>query len=182
MMQDLLIPESSIADRQKLFTALYEEAFPVLAKYISKMGGSFEEAKDVFQDALVIFYEKTQAGGFVIEVNDKSYLLGIAKHLYLKRYRLEKQTESIDAATTALVDIEQPKPAAERLLRFLEAAGKKCMDMLQAYYYDKRPLTEIADSFGYSGVRSATVQKYKCLEKVRENIKQKALTYDNFLD
>jgi hypothetical protein len=43
------------------------------------------------------------------------------------------------------------------------------------------PLNEIADAYGYSGVRSATVQKFKCLEKVRETIKQKALTYDDFM-
>lgn len=179
-MQELLIPQSNITDRQKVFMRLYQEAFPALAKYVSKMGGSFEEAKDTFQDALIIFYEKMQLGNLVIEVNDKSYLLGIAKHLYLKRYRSEKRIESLDG-TPDLIDMEEPKPSTTRLLRFLEATGKRCMDLLQAFYYDKRSLTEIADSFGYSGTRSATVQKFKCLEKVRETITQKALTYEDFL-
>jgi hypothetical protein len=42
-------------------------------------------------------------------------------------------------------------------------------------------MTQVAETFGFSGVRSATVQKYKCIEKVRETVKQKALTYEDFL-
>jgi len=43
-------------------------------------------------------------------------------------------------------------------------------------------LQEIADEYGYSGVRSATVQKFKCLEKVRESVKEKSLVYDDFME
>ncbi|WP_246230140.1 RNA polymerase sigma factor [Mucilaginibacter humi] len=39
------------AQRQQLFINLYKKAFPIVAKYVSRMGGSFDEAKDVFQDA-----------------------------------------------------------------------------------------------------------------------------------
>ncbi len=81
-----------------------------------------------------------------------------------------------------MADYDNEHPSNNRLMRFLETAGKKCMELLKGFYYDQQPLTELADEFGYSGVRSATVQKYKCLEKVRETIKEKALTYDDFMD
>jgi len=45
------------------------------------------------------------------------------------------------------------------------------MDLLQAFYYFKTPMREIAEEFGYRSERSATVQKYKCLEKVRDTVK-----------
>ena len=56
------------------------------------------------------------------------------------------------------------------------------MELLRSFYYDQQPLTDIAGKFGFSGVRSATVQKYKCLEKVRETIKERSLTYEDFID
>ncbi len=56
------------------------------------------------------------------------------------------------------------------------------MELLKAFYYDDVPLKDLADSFGYSGVRSVTVQKHKCLEKVRESVKQKSLVYDDFME
>ena len=60
---------------------------PVVARYVSKMGGSFDEAKDIFQDALVIYYEKAVESTFELKTTEKAYLLGIAKHLWLKKHR-----------------------------------------------------------------------------------------------
>jgi len=165
--------------RQELFIRLYKRAFPVVARYISRMGGSFDEAKDVFQDALVAYYEKVVASPDLF-TNDMAYLVGTAKNLWLKRYRQNNQHVPLD--NVEIFDEGSENPSNNRLMRFLETAGKKCMDLLKGFYYDELPLTEIAEHFGYSGVRSATVQKYKCLEKVRETVKQKALVYDDFME
>ncbi|WP_317169427.1 RNA polymerase sigma factor [Mucilaginibacter humi] len=106
--------------------------------------------------------------------------MGTAKHLWLKRYR--QTSQNVPLGDIDLFDDNVASPSNNRLMRFLETAGSKCMELLKGFYYDDLSLTEIADRFGYSGVRSATVQKYKCLEKVRETIKQKALVYDDFME
>jgi RNA polymerase sigma factor (sigma-70 family) len=173
------INQTRQAQRQELFISLYKKAFPVVAKYISRMGGSFDEAKDVFQDALVAYYERSVSAEPALN-NNVGYLVGTAKNLWNKRYRQNNQHTPLD--TIDLADEEHQHPANNRLLRFLETAGKKCMDLLKSFYYDELSPTEIADEFGYSGIRSATVQKYKCLEKVRETVKQKALLYDDFME
>jgi hypothetical protein len=67
-------------------------------------------------------------------------------------------------------------------MHYLETAGQKCMELLKAFYYDNLPVISIAGLFGYSGERSATVQKYKCMEKVRETIKEKHLQYEDFVE
>ena len=167
-------------EREKLFINLYKSAFPIVARYVSKMGGSFDEAKDIFQDALVIYYEKSVENNFELKTTEKAYLLGIAKHLWLKKHRDNSKHVPIDG-----FDIENAGPTQAfdlKILNFLQTAGKKCMDLLRAFYYDQLPLSDAATLFGFSGVRSATVQKYKCLEKVRETVKEKALTYEDFLD
>jgi DNA-directed RNA polymerase specialized sigma24 family protein len=84
-----IMPEMNILirtteEREKLFIALYKSTFPSVARYISKMGGSFDEAKDIFQDALVIYYEKAVASAIAINTNEKAYLVGISKHLWLR--------------------------------------------------------------------------------------------------
>jgi RNA polymerase sigma factor (sigma-70 family) len=168
------------AQRQELFIELYKSAFPAVAKYVSRLGGSFDEAKDVFQDALVVYYEKAVAQPSALN-NDAGYLVGIAKNLWLKRYRQSVQNLPLTDLDMAFNEQEE-SPSNNRLMRFLSTAGQKCMDLLKSFYYDELPLTEIAEEFGYSGVRSATVQKYKCLEKVRETVKEKALAYDDFME
>lgn len=167
-------------EREELFISLYKSAFPVVARYVSKRGGTFDEAKDIFQDALVIYYEKSVECSFGLKANEKAYLLGIAKHLWLKQHRDNSKLTPIDGIE--LRNEECAQASDKKILSFLQTAGKKCMDLLRSFYYDGLQLADAAVSFGFSGVRSATVQKYKCLEKVRETVKQKALTYEDFLD
>ncbi len=181
-MEETLVLTTTTEDREKFFTELYKKTFPSVAKYISRMGGSLEEAKDVFHDALVLYYEKILRQETAPH-QEKAYLIGIVKHLWSKRFQEKIRytpLEPSEAQTFSLV--KETAPSSEKLMRFLETAGQKCMDLLRAFYYDKIPLEEMAGRFGFSGIRSATVQKYKCLEKVRESVKEKSLHYEDFLD
>jgi DNA-directed RNA polymerase specialized sigma24 family protein len=175
---------STSAEREQLFIALYKKVFPAVAKYVSKMGGSFDEAKDIFQDALVIYYEKMAAVPVAIQSDEQAYLFGVAKHLWAKKFRENIKLTSVDTEMNEVdfAEEEEAQPSPARLMHYLETAGQKCIEILKAFYYDNLPVNKIADLFGYSGVRSATVQKYKCMEKVRETIKEKSLAYADFIE
>ena len=168
-------------DRQLLFEALYLRVFPKVAAFISKRNGSLDDAKDVFQDALVIFCEKHTAAGFDIHTSEEAYLLGIARHLWYRKFGndvahfLPIDDEGIDAG-------KEPSIDTGKLLSLLEQTGKKCLRLLHAFYYGAQPLRQVASAFGYSSERSATVQKYKCLEKIRDTIKKRSITYAHFLE
>ena len=167
--------------RQQLFITLYQKVFPAVAKHVAKCGGSFDEAKDVFQDALVNYYEKSRSAGAQINSSAGAYIYGTARYLWIKRYKDNSQTTPLVNAHDVAVETTLPI-VQDKLLSFLETAGKRCMELLRAFYYDQLPMAKIAPLFGFSGVRSATVQKYKCIEKVRETVKQKTLTYEDFLE
>ena len=168
--------------RERWFVDLYQRAFPAVARYVQRRGGSLPQAQDVFQDALVIYYERTLSAADPPE-HEEAYLLGIARHRWTATCRRTGQEVPLDnAAELDWAEEDVLLPSGQKLLRVLTAAGKKCMDLLRAFYYDQLPLTEVAHAFGYAGVRSATVQKYKCLEKVRTTVKEKSLTYDDFLE
>ena len=49
--------------REALFTRLYLEVFPSVSSFISKRGGDLEQARDLFQEALVIYYEQIVLAG-----------------------------------------------------------------------------------------------------------------------
>jgi DNA-directed RNA polymerase specialized sigma24 family protein len=173
-------PEKLSENREAVFTGLYLKAFPSVAKYISRRGGSFDEAKDIFHDALVIFYERSVDMGLDENINETAYLIGIAKNLWLRDFRDKDEFAGLEGID--IPEKENEVLSTHRLLHFLEKAGSKCMQLLKNFYYDNLPLQDIAENFGFSGTRSATVQKYKCLEKVRETVKQKALTYEDFME
>lgn len=166
--------------QEELFTQLYLDAFPALARYVHRRGGDLEEARDIFQEALLAFYEQVEIGGREIQSSEKAYLLGIAKKTFLKKREREMQTEGLEK-----VEIRDETPtyaSAEKLLHHLQLAGQKCLDLLSAFYYEKLSMRHLATRFGFRSERSATVQKYKCLEKVRDSIHQQSLNYEDFLD
>lgn len=182
------IIEEQYTDRETLFMRLYQEAFPLVARHVSKMGGSFDEAKDIFQDALVVYYEKVQVSGVVLKFSDKAYLFGIAKYLWLKRYRENSANVSLDSAgldfkgDIDLAEAVYEEVSSLKLMRLLQQAGQKCMQLLSAFYYEKLDMEMLAERFGFSGPRSATVQKFKCLEKVKETVKAKSLKYEDIVE
>ncbi len=166
--------------REQQLTELYLKAFPAVAAMVSKQGGTLDEAKDIFQDALVILYERDLRNDRGTIQDKKAYLKGIARHLWYHYRQGQQRLVSMDQLTNDLTaEALEPIPSAKRLLRYLEAAGKRCLDMLQAFYYDKASMREIAERFQLSGERSATVQKHKCLEKVREQVKERSLMYED---
>lgn len=174
-----LIAACDVQEKEALLATLYQSVFPPLCKYISRKGGSLEEAKDIFHDALIIYYEKDLAVDAIAE--PKAYVFGIAKHLWNKKYIEKKRYTDIPEQSLTMPVQEQPV-VSSRLLLFLKQTGHKCMDLLQAFYYESQNAEKIAERFGYSGVRSATVQKFKCLEKVRDLVKSKSQQYEDFLE
>lgn len=176
----LTIEPTTTQTRQELFIRLYQSAFPGAASFIRKMGGNFDEARDIFQDALLIYYEKTRGQKPDPEHNENAYLVGICKHLWYRKHRDEKAGIPLDE-NLDLAEDEEPEVSG-RLMHFVERSGKKCLELLKAFYYDKLNMKELAETFGFSGERSATVQKHKCLEKVRNEIQQRSLSKEDFYE
>lgn len=169
--------------RQQQFFGLYKNAFPAFARFVSRMGGNLDEARDIFQDALLAWYEKTASSNVNVTKSEKAYVLGIAKYLWIKRYKSTISQIEFSAGFNVGESFgEQAHPSEQKLLEVLETAGRKCMELLRAFYYDKLSPAKLAERYSFSGERSATAQKYKCLEKVRNEVKRKSLSYADFID
>lgn len=151
--------------------SLYRESFPDFARLVRRMGGTLEQAKDCFHDALLIYLEREKAGKLEIHSSHKAYLLGTARICWLRTLKNEPTIPLPEGLETP----DQPESHEEErentLLKSLQKSGRKCLELLKAFYYDHCSMQDIAEKFGFNGKRSATVQKYKCLEKVREEIK-----------
>ena len=164
------------------FEGLYERAFPAFARFAVRMRASFDDAKDIFHDALVIYCEKSREAGFRVITSPEAYVVGIAKHLWARKFNRGRREIALTLEESLITIPEDYFPSVNesRLLRFVERAGRKCMDLLLSFYYKKATLTEIADLHGYRTEHSAAVQKYKCLAKVRDAIKAKSMDYEDF--
>jgi DNA-directed RNA polymerase specialized sigma24 family protein len=165
------------------FTEMYQRTFPAVARFVATHGGTLDDAKDIFQDSLVIFYELMNTNALAVHTSEHAYLVGIAKHVWLRKHKKNKVAVSLDELEmTIQLPEDYFEPRDQNLLALIEQTGQRCLDLLRAFYYDKLSLEEISDTFGFSGVRSATVQKFKCIEKTRAIVKQKSINYEDLAD
>lgn len=164
-----------LTHREQALTQLYRNAFPVVRRYIGRHGGTAEDAQDVFQDALVLFYEQAVGDALVLTASASTYLISIARHRWQhelrRRARLPHETLPEDEAALATEEPEESPESSFAVLDYVERLGAKCKNMLLSFYYFQQPLAQIAAANGYRSVRSATVQKFKCLERLRASVR-----------
>src|SRR4051812_40001844 len=86
--KQIKIPATTDAD----YLHLYEKLFPVCAKWVRSMNGSLDDAEDIFQDALIIYFEKKET---TIPMSPEAYILGITKHLWIRKFEKRKSIVSL---------------------------------------------------------------------------------------
>ena len=169
--------QALLANREQALTQLYRRAFPLVQRHVRRQGGTAQDAQDVFQDALVVFYEQAGSGKLVLTASVSTYLVGIGRNLWhheqRRRARLphEALPDDLHLHSPAAEDSESAEEPAFAVLSYVERLGAKCKSMLLSFYYFQQPLTQIAETHGYRSVRSATVQKFKCLERLRNSVR-----------
>ncbi|TDN36132.1 sigma-70 family RNA polymerase sigma factor [Hymenobacter sp. UV11] len=164
-----------LANREQALTQLYHRAFPLVRRHVCRHGGSAQDAQDIFHDALVLLYEQAVGGTLVLTASASTYLVGIGRNLWHheRRRRARLPHETLPDDHLAQLASEPPAlPEADvAVLDYVERLGEKCKRMLLAFYYFQQPLAQIAAAYGYGSVRSATVQKFKCLERLRQSVR-----------
>jgi DNA-directed RNA polymerase specialized sigma24 family protein len=166
---------------ETMYTSLYDEVYPVVASIISRQGGTLAEAEDIFQDALIVFMDQAR----LTMVQDPArYIVGIAKHLWMRRARKENRFLKLDDYEQSLHLPEEvaSEVSSSALLLFLQRAGNKCMDLLSDFYFAGLSIAQLSVRHGFTTRHSTAVQKHKCLEKIRTIVKEKQLSHEDFLE
>lgn len=162
-------------DREATLTRLYRRTFPLVRRLVLRHGGTEQDAQDVFQDALVIFYEKAVGGTLVLTASASTYLVSISRNLW--RQELSRRNRNVSVEWTAEAEAQladEPVVASAEafsVVEYVEKLGEKCKSILLSFYYFQQPLEQIAATHHYRSVRSATVQKFKCLERLRKSVR-----------
>lgn len=155
----------------KAFRHIYTYFKPIKSM-IKNRGGNEEQAKDIFQEAVIIIYKKLQDDTFQLTVPLSAYLYSVSYKMWL--YELRKSGKEITSTDFNNLQDEGIDDAIEhenklrKVEGILKQLGEKCLRLLQLYYYQKKTMKAISQDLGYSSESSAKNQKYKCLERARK--------------
>lgn len=161
-------------DTQAIET-IYRENFTAIRAFIIKNNGYPDDARDVFQEAMIILFDKAKSGSFNLTSQLQTYLYSICRRLWLKKLQKENRfnpsIETIQEIVTVEDEIEIHEKKNNDFLLMetaLQKIGEPCKSLLEAFYIDKKSMPEIASTFGYTNADNAKTQKYKCLVRLKK--------------
>jgi RNA polymerase sigma factor (sigma-70 family) len=154
---------------------MYRTHYPMIRNMVVNNSGSEQDAKDVYQEAVIVFYEKVLQPDFVLTCQIKTYLYAVCRRLWLKRLAEKKwYTGNIDEMETFLgaeeevQDVEEKTKAFQRMDRSLNSLGEPCRTIITDFYIGNLGMDEITLKFGYTNADNAKNQKYKCLQRLKK--------------
>ncbi len=164
--------------QNKALDGLYSN-FPQVRRLILSKGGDEEDAKDVFQESLIIFCQKAIEPSFQLTSKIGTYLYSVS--WYVWKDKLKKKNREVSFDDVVNLDRDDENDIQEHLDKeekyevmdtALQKLGEKCLKILKLFYYQKQSMEEIAQEMNLSSAKIAKNQKYKCIERARKMAKE----------
>lgn len=169
---------AGIADGDnRVINKIYKSFFPSIAHMIVNNNGTDEEAKDVFQEAVMVLYDKITHHKFELNSKLSTFLYAVSRRLWLKQLsRKGHTTNTTDISDFEDIlrvedDIQEHQEIENQFDQMNEAMtqlGEPCQTLLKDFYIQNLSMQEITQKFGYTNSDNAKTQKYKCLQRLKK--------------
>ena len=173
-----LLEGLALNDR-KAIESIYKQHYNMVLALILNNNGTSDDARDIFQEAMIVLYEKVKSGSFELNCLIKTYLYSVCRRLWLKRLsqqqRISPEVDKLEETVPVEEDLEQHEQKDldfQLMERSMKNLGEPCKSLLEAYYLQKKSMVEIAGTFGYTNADNAKNQKYKCLMRLKKLFSQ----------
>lgn len=161
-------------DRQAV-ERIYVQNYATIEVFILNNNGSYDDAQDIFQEAMIVLYENAKRTDFLLTSQLKTYIYAIVRRLWLKRLQQQKYSreiieniENVVVVDEALEEYQKRNLEFEIMHEALNNIGEPCKSLLEACYVQKKNMKEIAERFAYTNADNAKNQKYKCLMRLKK--------------
>lgn len=134
---------------------LSDKYLPMIRLMVTQNHGNHEDAKDIFQDGLIIILERIDTNQLVLTCKFKSFLFSICEKLWLRvlekrraaaNYFIRKEDSSTEQDFTEVYDNQVYEKIFYEIFDTLDPISKEILNL----YWQEHSLIEIAKKFGYT--------------------------------
>ena len=173
--QEQLLLKGLAGNDKNSIESIYRENYGTIQTFVLNNNGSVDDARDIFQEAMIVLYQKAGMDSFTLNCQIKTYLYSICRRLWLKRLqqlgKFSTQLENLEDIIPVEADVEEHEKRNDDFILMEQAMskiGEPCKSLLDAYYLQKKNMQELAIEFGYTNADNAKTQKYKCLVRLKK--------------
>jgi RNA polymerase sigma factor (sigma-70 family) len=165
---------------EKALEFLYKKYYRMMTKLVITNSGTEEEARDVYQDALIVFWQKATSGNLVMTSKISTYIYSICQNLWRKELDRKKRLSNEEKDVAVSIDTETEE--RNRIIaKCIDQLGDTCKKVLMYYYFEEMSMQDIAEKLCFANTDTAKTKKYKCKKKLDELVKTQYSEKD-FLD
>lgn len=155
---------------------LYSKFRKKVINYVVHNSGNINEAEDVFQDSIIKTFKETQKQDFILKNTFEAYFMNICRNTWIYAVKLKDKKIKTEIFHEEFEEInlfdeyknEQIQKLTWKQFRLLK---EDCQAVLEMYYFQEKAMTEIAYRMDYKNEQIAKNKKFKCLEYLRELLK-----------
>lgn len=180
--EEKAIVQKLIAGDQSAIAGVYTANYPLIEQFVLNNNGTKSDAKDLYQEVFMIFFEKLNQDDFLLTCLISTYLYSVTRFQWLKKLR-KKKTEKvvllndnadyIESLSESMEDLELEEHQSKKeqiAMSALEQLGNPCKKLLHFFYFHQKTMESIAREMQYKSAKAARNQKYKCMERLRKAV------------
>ncbi len=168
---------SGIRNHQsEILEYVYQQYYPVTEGYIIHHHGTREQAKDVFQEAMIILYKKIRSGDLDLKCKLGTYLYAVCRNTWIqdrKKHMLHREKLRHHSMVVNDPGTERD-PLLEKQLsglfeKHFSQLSEDCQTILRMYF-NHRSIEEIQARMNYKDPHHAADRKYRCKKSLIKRI------------
>ena len=158
---------------------VYKNHYPSIHHFIVSNSGSPEDAKDIFQESIIVIYRKVkEQKHFLLNSSFKTFIYSIARNLWLKHLRAIKyEGQKIQDQQQFIELKDEPFKVSNDDLKlslyqkYFRLLPEDCQNILKLTARDI-PQKEIAQAMNFKSENYVKKRKHDCKDKLIEMIKK----------
>lgn len=158
---------------------LYKKILPSVRKYIGKLKGDKDDAFDLFQDAVLAFYQSVLDNRFNEKYNVYGYVYKMCVFRWINKVQrdkiryLDELPEIVLEEPKAWFSENEDKEEEQLLHHLFSSIGTKCIELMNYTIFKKMPHEDIMLRMDFPSIDSVKMQHQRCKEKLVNEMKKK---------
>jgi RNA polymerase sigma factor (sigma-70 family) len=172
------------AESNQVLNFLYKTVQPKVTGWIIKNSGNNDDAQDVFQDAVLSFYNYVLDDKFDATKSVTAFIFSSAKNMWINRVKLVNRESG--ELPYQVPDVSEKIDISEenemKISSLLAELGARCEELLTYSVFYKMSMEDIALRMGFSNANAAKTKNYKCKQRLVLLVKDKKGLKDYLFD
>ncbi len=181
-MSDREILQGIAENNREIIKTFYRDNLRYIRKYIIQNSGTKEDVEDVFQDAMIVLFQKLKSDSVILNAGLNTYFFGICKNIWMKRLRRKNKVlvhggsfENEKQLSETIIDDMDQKERKNLYRNYFLRLSESCQELLTMVFKGKS-MREIGELTGYTE-QYARKKKFECKKNLLECIEKDPL-YD----